>query len=187
MYFLNFFFPCTSCIVHVHVLYQIVNKELYYYYHTHITFHPHSSETNKLYSLYWICTNLWTRRTKHLKKIHIAQNNGRKLGMGIYIDFWIITFLNPPHINIALCVMQFPTGDRQDKDVQYHKPYLSALFMQVTKWMISYTWQNDVNRLFGSWNSRCLGSIFKIIHLQNCLSNLIVNAVCNIVSLFSTC
>ena len=22
-----FFFPCTSCIVHVHVLYQIVNKE----------------------------------------------------------------------------------------------------------------------------------------------------------------
>ena len=28
-----FFSPCTSCIVHVHVLYQLVNKEWYYYYY----------------------------------------------------------------------------------------------------------------------------------------------------------
>ena len=32
VYFLFYFSPCTSCIVHVHVLYQIVNKEWYYYY-----------------------------------------------------------------------------------------------------------------------------------------------------------
>ena len=34
--FFNFVSPCTSCIVHVHVLYQIVNKEWYYYYCTNI-------------------------------------------------------------------------------------------------------------------------------------------------------
>ena len=33
-------FPCMSCIVHVHVLYQIVNKEWYYYYYSYLQKRP---------------------------------------------------------------------------------------------------------------------------------------------------
>ena len=65
---LYFFPPSTSCIVHVHVLYQIVNKEWYYYYYYYykrigpflslsLVLNFLSVFINVCYALEWVMTN----------------------------------------------------------------------------------------------------------------------------------